>query len=331
MKAIEIHEAAKINLPVVAKAASGTWYEITLNKAKIWFKKVYGYSLDVNTDASGRFFIFVNDGDPVWNDSTKLIKLKDHELISPEDYHSAFNSQQEKQELKAIVAATQAQSGEHVNGNYVLYKGKVYDKEEFPSKMNVVGQISTGAIYEIPPDAWWVLDKLGLKSQVSANRMVVFRNTADKVSQPWGVASITSGQLMNMQSQRKLDTITQVKFSKEISQALGLQQKVSVKTHIVPESKLHDVLRAVNDNPGIDRPTLYWRTLKLSKMPKYMGADDSVIELVKLGLVSETPKATGAYYVSGAETTFSITNAGKFVMAGLKAGKSIAKSSLIKQ
>ena len=135
---------------------------------------------------------------------------------------------------------------------------------------------------------------------------------------------------MDIQSPRKLDAITQVKFGKEISQALGLQQKVSVKTHIIPESKLHDVLRAVNGNPEIDRPTLYWQVLKLAKMPAYKSADDPLLELVKLGLVKETHKAPGTYYVSGAERTYSITPVGKLVLARVKSGKPVDKTSLIK-
>jgi len=66
-------------------------------------------------------------------------------------------------------------------------------------------------------------------------------------------------------------------------------------------------------------------------MPKYMGADDSVIELVKLGLVSETHKDPSVYYLSGAERTYSITPVGKLVLARVNSGKSVAKASLIKQ
>ena len=322
MRATEID-----NLIQLATTDAGTWYETQVDDVSQHFKKINGSDKTVDKTPGIRYFVFAPKGLKPWSLASRIMTLKDQDL-SGGPY---LITKQDAADLQALADATQAQNGPGVYGDFLLYKGKVYPKKEFLSSLPVVAQIHTGAVHEVPSDALWTLNRMNLKYQTIAQRVVVFPNTTRQISDPWSSVSIRDGKISDIQSTRKLDKITQVKLGKEVAQALGLVQKVTVKTHLIPESKLHDVLRAVNDNPEIDRPKLYWRVLKLSKMPKYMGADDSVIELVKLGLVSETHKDPSVYYLSGAERTYSITPVGKLVLARVNSGKSVAKASLIKQ
>jgi hypothetical protein len=326
MRATEITESQMDNLIQLATTAEGTWYETQVDDTAKHFKKINGSDKNVDNTPGIRYFVFVPKGSKTWSLASRIMMLKHHDL-SGGPY---LVTKQDGEDLQALADATQAQNGAHVYGDFLLYKGKVYPKKEFLSSLPVVAQIHTGAVHEVPSDALWTLNRMNLKYQTIAQRVVVFPNTTQQISDPWSSVSIRDGKISDIQSTRKLDKITQVKLGKEVAQALGLAQKVTVKTHLIPESKLHDVLRAVNDNPEIDRPKLYWQVLKLVKMPAYRSADDPLFELVKLGLVNETHKSLTGYYVSGAERTYSITPVGKLVLARLKSGKPVDKSSLIK-
>ncbi len=328
MRAREIQEAASKPASIV-QVDAGTWYETSAAQVTKWYRNWFLVEPDLDSDPSIRYFVFVPQAQKLWSLDNKVVWLKDSHLSSLASA-GKFYTKQEGAALQALADVTQAKQGERVWGDFVLYDGKVYDKHELPQSLPVVAQLSTGEVHEVPASARWTLGRIYLKYKVSADRVVMFRNTLQDVSAPWSTASIKAGKIMEIQSQRKLDPVTQVKLHKELTQALALQQKVSVKTHIVPESKLHDVLRAVMDNPEVDRPKLYWRVLQLVKMPAYRSADDPLLELVKMGLVKETHKDPSTYYMSGAERTYSITPVGKLVLARLKSGKPVDKSSLIK-
>jgi hypothetical protein len=325
MKATEISEASKINLPEIAQSDHGVWYAVPVRDLESWYRKTWAAKARLDVDPAITYLVFVQNGQPVWgspggypNMSLALHNGKLSSILS----NSSFYNKSDQDNLTALVQATNAQSGERVWGNFIIYKGHVYDQDEFPVAMPKVGEISTGAVYEIPSDVTWALNKLKLKYQVSAHRVVMFKTTAKNFGDSWGAASIRDGKISDIQTQRPLDKVTQLKLGKEVAQALGLVQKVTVNTHIIPESKLHDTLRAISDHPGVDRPDLYWKVLKQQKMPAYQTNADVASELVKLGLVHEDTSTSQRYYT--------LTPIGKLVLARVNSGKSVAKASLIK-
>ena len=324
MRATEITEAGKINLPEIAQSAHGVWYEADVGQVNSWYKKTTGFKARLDVDPSIRHFVFVKHGDPLWGPYNIHIGLQHGKLDSLQGNYS-FDSQADGENLTALVKATNAQSGQRVWGKFVIYKGNVYHQDEFPVAMPKVGEISTGAVYEIPPDLLWALNKLRLKYQVSAHRVVMFKNTQKNFGDSWSSASIRDGKISDIQSQRKLDKITQVKLAKELASALGLAQKVTVNTHIIPESKLHDTLRAISDNPGKYRWDLYMGILRLRSVPARGSKDDATTELVNLGLVHDDESEQSVH------KGLTITPIGKLVLARVNAGKSVSKSSLIKQ
>jgi hypothetical protein len=328
MRAREIQEATT-QFPIIAQTANCTWYETDAGKIKNWYKQMYGRSPRLHDAPDTRYFVMAPTGQAPLGFISSAVMQQGSDLSSVETT-GTFVTKNDGVALQALADATQVKNGEHIWGDFVLYDGKVYLKDGFLSAMPQVAEISTGPVYEIPPDALWTLGKIYLKYKVSAQKVVVFRNTTADVSSPWSSASIRAGVVSDIQSQRKLDKVTEVKLGKEVSQALGLTQKVTVNTHIIPESKLHNTLRAIHDNPGVTRWDLYWRVLNLKKLPTYQSAEDSASELVKLGLATLTQSAT-PFYTQDSDKHYTITTIGKLVLARVNAGKPVAKTSLIKQ
>ena len=327
MRAREIQEAASKPVSIV-QVDAGTWYETSAAQVTKWYSNWFLVEPELDSDPSIRYFVFVPQAHKLWSLDNKVVWLKDSHLSSLASA-GKFYTKQEGAALQALADVTQAKQGERVWGDFVLYDGKVYDKHELPQSLPVVAQISTGEVHEVPTSARWTLGRIYLKYKVSADRVVMFRNTLQDVSAPWSTASIKAGKIMEIQSQRKLDPVTQVKLHKELTQALALQQKVSVKTHIVPESKLHRALKAINENPGVTRLSLYWSLLNLSKLPTHRSREDVATELVKLGLATES-RHRDKLYTSDTDLHYTLTPVGKLVLARLKSGKPVDKSSLIK-
>jgi hypothetical protein len=328
MKAREISEVVT-NLPEVAKSPAGAWYETSAAKVKSWFKQMSGSTPNLDTDDSVRHFVFVPVNHKLWSLDNKVLQFSKGELGSV-GTTGGFYTGAEAAALQALVDAIRAKNGERIWGDYILYQGQVYPEHEFLATLPKVGEISTGVIHEVPADARWCLQKLQLKYLVNSDRVVVFKNTTQDVSLPWSAVSIKYGKMSDIQSQRKLDKVTQVKLGKEVSQALDLKQNVTVNTHIIPESKLHKTLRAIHDHPGVTRFDLYWRVLNLKKLPPYQSAQDVASELVKLGLVTLAESAT-PFYTQDTDKHYTITTIGKLVLARVNAGKPVAKTSVIKQ
>lgn len=324
MRATEISEAGKINLPEIAQSAHGVWYEIDPSTATKWHKTHYADYVTRDTPPAARYFMFVKNGGTLTSLHNRLVLLHNGQMENMQGSFS-FVGKSDRDNLTALVKATNAQTGERVWGDFIVYKGNVYDADEFPATMPVVGQISTGSVYEIPLDLVWALNKIHLKYQVSAHRVVMFKTTQKNFGDAWGAASIKDGKISDIKSQRPLDKVTQVKLGKELSQALGLAQKVTVLTHIIPESKLHDTLRAISDNPGKYRWDLYMGILKLRSVPARGSKDDATTELVNLGLVKDDESDQSVH------KGLTITPIGKLVLARVNSGKSVAKASLIKQ
>jgi hypothetical protein len=323
MRGHEIVEAVSARLPEVAQSPTGTWYETTAAKVKSWYKQMHGGAPKLDADASVRYFVFVPSNEKLWSLSNKVLQFSHGDLGSV-GTTGGFYTRMEADALQALVGVIQAKNGERIWGDFILYQGKVHLEHEFLATLPKVGEISTGAIHEVPADARWTLGRLYLKYQTSANRVLVFRNTIQDVSEPWSSVSIKDGVLSDMQSQRKLDKVAQVKLSKELAQVLGLAQKVTVNTHIIPESKLHDMLKAISDNPGVERWKLYWNVLKLKKLPKYRSPQDLASELVSMKLVQEVDDPVHPYPV------MHITPMGKLVLARVNGGHNVSKVSLLK-
>lgn len=321
MRAIEISESHPNKLVTLVTTHAGTWYETDVETVAKHFRHINGSDKNVDKTPGIRYFVFAPKSHKTLSLASQFMMLKDHELSGA--HHMGFShylvTKQDAEDLQALVDVTQAQYGTRVYGDFILYKGKVYPKDEFLQTLPVVAQISTGAVHEVPSDALWTLSRLHLKYQTSAQRVVVFKYTQNNFGEPWCVASIKDGKLSDIQSQRKLDKITQVQLGKEVAQALGLTQKVTVNTHIIPESKLHDTLRAINDHPGVNRAQLYWTVLKLKKLPPYLSKEDVAAELVKLGLVKEDEREL-----------MHVSAMGKLVLARVNAGHPVSKTSLIR-
>lgn len=323
MKAREISEAVA-NLRPVAQSPAGTWYETSAAKVKAWFKQMHGAIPRMEKDPGVRVFVFVPEGSKLWSYNNRAVQLHHTDLISVEST-GTFYTHKDAQALQSLADATPAKNGDDIWGDFILYQGKVHPEHEFLQTLPVVTQISTGAVHEVPSDAFWTLGKVYLKHQISADRVLVFRSTSSDVSLPWCAVSIRDGKMSDIQSQGKLDKVTQVKLSKELASALGMEQKVTVATHIIPESKTHLMLKAIQENPGVERWKLYWDVLKLKKLPKYRSEQDVASELVSLKLVQEVHDPAQPY------PELHITSIGKLVLARVNAGKSVAKASLIKQ
>jgi hypothetical protein len=302
-------------LITLVSTPTGTWYETDVETLANHFRQINGSDNNVDRSPGVRYFVFAPKGFKTLSLASRVMMLKDQDLSGG----TYVASKQDAEDLQALADVTQAQHGTRVYGDFILYKGKVYIKYKFLSSLPVVAQIQTGSVHEVPSDALWTLNRLHLKYQTSAQRVVVFPNTTTGVSEPWSSASIRDGKISDIQSQRKLDKITQVQLGKEVAQTLGLTQKITVNTHIIPESKLHDTLRAINDHPGVNRAQLYWTVLKLKKLPPYLSKEDVAAELVKLGLVKEDEREL-----------MSLSPIGKLVLARVNSGKSVAKASLIK-
>ena len=320
MRAYDIIESTPSQSPEVARTTDGVWYEVDVNKAKKYYKTVYGRTDALEVDPGERYFVFVRNSNKSKGLAEQIVKLKDGELSDGD-----FYSKQHGDNLRALVDATHAQRGERVWGDFILYNGQVYHKNNFIQHMPAVAQISTGAVYEIPKDALWALNRLNIRYQLSADRVLVFKNTNDDTSETWSSVSIKSGKMSDIQSQQPLDTRTQVKLNKELTQELGLQQKATVTSHIIPNSKLHKMLQAINDNPGVKRYQLYWDVLKLKQLPPYRFKSDLCWDLVVMGLVEERYDPSEKY------DSLYITPIGKLVLARVSAGNSVSKSSLIKK
>lgn len=326
MKLSELQEAAKSSLPIISDTDTGTWYETDHVKVNAWHKKMHGSDLQQAPDADMRYFVFVKKGDTLGSLDNKVVFLRNGEMSSG---NSSFHYEQDAQALRDIVNATQAQSGARVWGSYIIYKGKVYFDSKFPNVLPEIAQISTGAVHEVPEDAWWTLNKLHLRYQTGADRVLVFKNTTHNPMQPWSVVTIKDGELGVINSQRKLDAITIMKLSQELAQALGLVQKVTVASHVIPKSKLHRALKAIDENPGVTRLSLYWSLLNLSKLPTHRSREDVATELVKLGLATES-RHRDKLYTSDTDLHYTLTPVGKLVLARVNSGKNVAKSTFFK-
>ena len=308
-------------LITLVSTPTGTWYETDVETLATHFRQINGSDNNVDRSPGVRYFVFAPKGFKTLSLASRVMMLKDQDLSGG----TYVASKQDAEDLQALADVTQAQHGTRVYGDFILYKGKVYIKYKFLSSLPVVAQIQTGSVHEVPSDALWTLNRLHLKHQTSAQRVVVFPNTTTGVSEPWSSASIRDGKISDIQSQHSLDKITKVKLGKELSQALNLSQKVTVNTHIIPESKLHDTLRAINDHPDKNYYHLYTYVLNLKKVPTRKSKEDSVSELVQLGLTTE-------YKPSELEgSCFKLTPVGRIVLARVNSGKSVDKSSLIKQ
>jgi hypothetical protein len=318
MKAWEISEAT-VKLPEIAKSAAGVWYETSATKVKSWYKHMRGAHPKLDADVSVRYFVFVPVNQKLWGLDNRVLQFSNGDLGSV-GTTGEFYTHMEADALQALVDVIHAKHGERVWGDFILYQGKVYHEHAFLATLPHVGEISTGAVHEVPPDALWCLRRLRLKYQLNADKVLVFRKTSSDVSEPWLAVSIRDGKMSEIQSQHTLDKITQVQLSKELAAALGMEQKVTVSTHIMPNSKLHRTLMAIQENPGIGRAHLYWTALKLKQLPAYLSKEDVAAELVKLGLVQE--EGIGL---------MSLTPIGKLVLARVNAGKPVSKASLIKQ
>lgn len=322
MRATEITEAV-VALPEVAKSASGIWYETNASKVKTWYKSQYGGSARL-TDAPGvRYFVFVPTGHSLGSSTNRVVEQHGDDLNSVETT-GTFYGKQDGAALQALVDVIQVKNGERIWGDFILYQGKVYLEHEFLESLPKVAEISTGEVHEVPPDARWTLARVHLKYQTSADRVVVFRNTTSDVSEPWSAASIKGGEMSDIQSQRKIPTETQVKLSKELAAVLGMEQKVTVTTHIIPNSKLHHMLTAISDNPGVERWKLYWDVLQLKKLPKYRSPQDLASELVSMKLVQEVDDPARQY------PGLHVTPIGKLVLSRVNAGHNVSKVTLLK-
>ena len=317
MRATEISEA-DTQLPIIAQTDSFVWYEADAATVASWYKRYTGGSARLSDAPDARYFVMAPTGQNPWRPNSRMVIQQGDHLISVETT-GTFGTHHQGMALQALADAIRVKHGERIWGDFILYDGKVYMKSDVLRSMPKVADISTGPVYEIARDALWILRRIDLKYQVSADKVVVFPNTTQDVSQPWSSASIRAGIVSDIQSQRKLDKVTEVKLGKELSQVLGLTQKVTVNTHIIPQSKLHDTLRAINDHPGVNRAQLYWTVLKLKKLPPYLSKEDVAAELVKLGLVKEDEREL-----------MSLSPIGKLVLARVNSGKSVEKSSLIK-
>ena len=321
MRATEISEAAT-QLPIIAQTDSFVWYEADAATVASWYKRYTGGSARLSDAPDARYFVMAPTGQTPLGLNSRAVMQQADDLISVET--TAFVTHNDGMALQALSDAIKVKHGERIWGDFILYDGKVYMKSDVLRVMPKVADISTGPVYDIPAHALWTLQKIYLPYKVSADRVVVFRNTTADVSQPWSSASIRAGIVSDIQSQSKLDKVTQVKLGKELSQALNLSQKVTVNTHIIPESKLHDTLRAINDHPDKNYYHLYTYVLNLKKVPKRKSKEDSVSELVQLGLTTE-------YKPSEMEgSRFKLTPVGRIVLARVNSGKSVAKASLIK-
>lgn len=320
MRANEILKEDDIPKPI-ATGATGVWYEITAHQMQRWHKKMRrGEPLLIN-DPGVRYFMHVKKGDRIYNDYNMAVSLKNNNLASVDTYTSFYSGNM--QDLQALADVTGAQSGPHIWGAIILYKGKTYYKTEVLSTLPQVGLFKTYPIYEVPKDAWWILRKLSLEYLVSSDQVVVFNPHAPGATSTWVCASIKNGKITSVKSRIKLTNQLVVEISKELASALGLEQSVSVANYILPKTKLHKTLQAINDHPGVDRGQLYWKVLKLKKLPAQGSNEDAATELAGLGLVdAHQPQDRGVW-------TYTISTPGSMVLAALNNSTPIKKADLL--
>ena len=316
MRAYEIQESIT-KLPVIAQGPSGTWYKTDAAGARKWYKQMYGGNQKIADDPNITYILYVPNGTKVWGLNNGIVALKGKDLESV--FGDEFYNQEEQGDLQALADATGAENGDSLYGNFILYKGKVYNNQDVLLDMPKVGGISTGSVYEVPKDARWILNRLNLRYQTSADRVVVFKNGS--LMYPWSTVSIRDGQVGDVQSRDKLGKAVITKLAQEVSSVLGLEQKLTVTSYLIPKTKLHKTLQAISNNPGVDRPNLYWKVLKLQKLPSWKGPNDVATELVNLGLVDVDQKGYQLYYT--------ITTPGSLVLAALDSGTPIKKTDLM--
>lgn len=322
MRARELREATNTKLPVISQSELGTWFESDFNHLSVWREKMYGSGL-YGGNKTDRYFVFVRQGDKLGSMTNVVLELDGEDLsaITPDSHTWSPSIAQAVQQL---VDTVNAKYSPGVYGNHVVYRGKVYEKKEFVKHLPVIGAISTGKVYEVPTDAGWIMSRLSIYFQESADRMVLL--TVSKFGDnPLGTVSVKNGQMSDIKTLSKINNIPKLQLTRELNALLGTQSKVSVTAHLIPKGKLHKTLLGVQQNPDVERSDLYWRVLNLSKLPGYASPEDATFELMHLGLISDELK--GDFHKL---THYTITPIGKLVLARLNAGKTVDKHSLVK-
>lgn len=325
MKAHEIQQEASAPPRLVAAGPHGNWYATTGSEVEAWYKKNYGApSQSFEKDPQSEWFMFVLNKGRSWSlDDVPVQMTHDKRLIVGGNH--GFYDQNDVADVQALLDATGAQSGRRLWGNVVVYNGQAYYKMDVFKSFAQVGKVGDSVVYEVPRDAWWVLNKLNLKYQVSSDRVVVF-NPDHELPSAWVCVSIKNNQVTSVQSARNLSKDYKLKLSLAVSKALGLGQAETTEHYLIPNTKMHRVLKAIADNPGVKRWPLYLNILKLKKVPTYKGNEDVASRMVDLGLAikqdhGEHGEPTVAYTLNAR---------GKMVLAALEAGKRVPMSSMVK-
>ena len=327
MKAHEIQQEASAPPRLVAAGPHGNWYATTSSEVQAWYKKNYGApSQSFEKDPPSKFVIFVPHNDSLGSlDNIPVQITSDNQLICGGNH--GFYDWSTVADIQSLLDATGAQSGQRLWGNVLVHNGQAYFKTDVLKSFAQVGKVGDSVVYEVPRDAWWVLNKLNLKYQVSSNRVVVFNASPQKYNDEWISVSIKNNQVTSVQSRRNLSKDAKLKLSLAVSKALGLGQAETTQHYLIPNTKMHRVLKAIADNPGVKRWPLYLNVLKLKKVPAYKSDEDVASRLVDLGLAT-IPDEKDEY--GEPVLAYHLNARGKMVLAALDAGKRVPMSSMVK-
>lgn len=320
MKIQELTESEQPPFKVIAQGDYGVWYELDASQIVQWITSVFNNRPFIHT--TDRYFVLVPKNKEIKDRQNEVLTLDGDDLRAV-TANTIFNTPASGQALTGLVGVVPAQTSKQVPGNYLVYDGNTYRKIEFPNLLPVIGEISTGTVHEVPEQAVWVMNRLHVKFLHKADRRIVFKVNSNW-QMPWGGVSVKSGVLSDIISYYEPDTLDKSKLSKELSELLGVEKKVSAVTHLLPSGRLHKVLEVIQRHPEVMRRSLYLNLLKLSKIPSHRAPDDSTHELVQLGLITQNSEW-------GTDMAkYTITPVGKLVLLRLNAGKSVPKHTLIK-
>lgn len=324
MKAHEILvESVRPSLKKLVQVAQGTWYETNYESVNQWYSTMYGTDLvhKLNVSADSLLYMFVPKGKDAldaWDWGIHILSMQDKDLTMKLAAIS-FRAQ-DLPVLQALVDQVGALTGTRLYGELIVYDGKVYVSGQVFTTMPQKTEISGQPVYEVPAPAWWILDKLHLKFHKKSDQILVFWH---KHIGAWCCVSIKQNKVMAVSSTAKLSLHQAAEISLLIAKKLGLTLSETSAHYVIPDSKTHQILQIMQDDPGVSRTDLYWKKLQQQKLPTHKGSKDTASQLVVWGLASESDTNLGPI-------TYTITAKGKMVLAALNSGKKVPLSGLIK-
>lgn len=316
------------DLQPVAQTIDGTWYQITYDQAVKGFAKTHtqiGGSL--NDFKNHKLFMWVDkDGEP-WAPFPELVALDNQNLESVvsqlklgfSDLHGV---------LDALVKVTHAQTSKGLSwDNWIVYQGKTYNNQVFYTIFPQVATLQGSAVHEIPQDAWWVFVQAKQIADISSQITRLFAFAPPGPYKTWRCIYATANKtrIVTLHTYAAVPNTILKQYKQVLSQKLGLAP-IKMQPHLIkPNSVAHQMLKLINDNPGIRLNSVNAQVYNTPFYSTVEGAESDVEG--KLHMWNLITLSRGVLWHNSSCT---ITTTGKLVLARLNSDQAVNTNTLIK-